>query len=712
MEFSALKATLADPHEFTANAFAVLREIARRVNHLETHNEGRELVIRALPSAGKLSEPDRAILMSLVRSVGLFPYMTEHLSATDMQDYIAYELHRADNLGQGIIFHSLQAHIYHQLMAGANVVLSASTSVGKSLVIDAVLASKRFHKVVIVVPTIALIDETRKRLAKQLGDSGNLITHPTQQAKNGRINVYVLTQERVLHRDDLQDIDLFVVDEFYKVNLGDDEHNDRAVDLNLALHKLLRTNAQFYLLGPNIQKISGLERYEYHFIPSEFSTVAVDVTNLNLPTRGEARNEKLLELCESLDGPTIVYCQSPRSASDVASLLADKARLGICEATSDAVQWINEHFHPDWIVARALAQGIGIHHGGVPRALQQYFIRLFNERQIRFLVCTSTIIEGVNTVAKNVIVYDRRKSRDVLDHFTYKNIEGRAGRMREYFVGKVIVLETPPADKGYAVEFPIGKQGPSTPLSLLLDLPSGDLIAPSRERLDALFRESSLSPETLRLNRHTPVDAQESVAAAIRENLSKYGKVLSWTGTVPRQPQLLAVCNLIFDHLSQRALQEYDVHSGRSLAWHLNGLRTTHNLSAYIRQCVDSRRDGTPSEAVENCLRFVRNMISHRFPRDLMAIDSIQREIFEAADMPAGDYSYFAEQAETMFMPSVLYALDEYGVPVQLAQRLSRDLLPSLSLDEVLEKLKRLRAPHPQLSAFEGNVLERVREGI
>jgi hypothetical protein len=143
-----------------------------------------------------------------------------------------------------------------------------------------------------------------------------------------------------------------------------------------------------------------------------------------------------------------------------------------------------------------------IHHGGVPRALQQYFIRLFNARKIPFLLCTSTIIEGGNTVAKNVIVYDRRKSRDVLEHFTYKNIEGRAGRMNQYFVGKVYVLESPPPNQSFTVEFPVGAQRAGTPLSLLLSLPDEDLEPVSQTRIEELFKNSSVSAATLRANRH------------------------------------------------------------------------------------------------------------------------------------------------------------------------------------------------------------------
>ena len=55
--------------------------------------------------------------------------------------------------------------------------------------------------------------------------------------------------------------------------------------------------AQFYLIGPNIDAVTGLgEAYEYTFIPSRFSTVALDVTVYDLPRDDEVRCGKLLEI--------------------------------------------------------------------------------------------------------------------------------------------------------------------------------------------------------------------------------------------------------------------------------------------------------------------------------------------------------------------------------------------------------------------------------
>jgi hypothetical protein len=174
---------------------------------------------------------------------------------------------------------------------------------------------------------------------------------------------------------------------------------------------------------------------------------------------------------------------------------------------------------------------------------------------------------------------------------------------------------------------------------------------------------------------------------------------------------LEGVCDLIHRFLSGRALQDYRIKSGAQLAWHLNALRMQRDLSAYIKTSVERRNPAdTPSEAVENALRLVRNIICQRFPRDLMVIDALQKDVFEANGLQPGDYTFFAEQAENLFMPSVLFALDEYGIPIQTARALESHLMPARSLDEVLQRFRGLRLEALNLAPFEQDVLHEVRQ--
>ncbi|MBZ6063802.1 DEAD/DEAH box helicase, partial [Escherichia coli] len=248
MNYEMIKNILAKLAEENAKTVDVLLAINTIVNRSNSEWEGRDLVIRALDKFEFFDSVEQSLLLNMVRAVGLFPYITPHLSSMAISDRLAYEAHRVEGVEQGMVFHHLQAHVFSLIMQGRNVVLSASTSVGKSLVIDAVLAQRRFKKVVVIVPTIALIDETRRRLVKRFKDF-NLITHPSQESVVDTTNVYLLTQERVIQRPDLADVEFFVLDEFYKIDLGNSpDESTRAVDLSLAFHKLAKTGAQFYML--------------------------------------------------------------------------------------------------------------------------------------------------------------------------------------------------------------------------------------------------------------------------------------------------------------------------------------------------------------------------------------------------------------------------------------------------------------------------------
>ena len=703
MLYDNIKKFIADLGQTTeVSTTAILKGTNSLVNNKSTSNQGRDLVIRILAKLEMFSESEKEFIISMVRSVGLFPYISNHQGRLPDIDRLAYEVHRAPYLKDEVVFHSLQAKIYGLLMSGRNVILSAATSVGKSLVIDTIVAARKFKKIVIVVPTIALIDETRRRLSKKFSEHCAVITHPSQKQHEGKLNIYVLTQERVLQREDLVDVDFFVIDEFYKLDLSSDKDINRAIDLNLAFHKLISNNAQFYLLGPNIQAITGLEKHEFVFVPSDFTTVAVDFIPFNLPYRGDERPDKLVELCQELKSPTIIYCQSPASANVVANILIDKVNLPLSGTTEGVSEWIENNFHAEWDACRAIKYGIGIHHGGIPRALQQHFIRLFNEKRIKFLICTSTIIEGVNTSAENVIIYDRRKGGNaVIDYFTYKNISGRAGRMGHYFVGKVFMLEEAPEDTDYTVNFAIGTQAETTPLGLLMELDPESLSELSKSRLDSAYKSALLSKETLVANRHISIENQIAIAETILADVQGYRRLLSWR-SLPSGPELEAVCTLIYDHLLGSTLKDYNIHSGASLAWHINFLRIQKDLSLYLQHAVTNRReDQSISNAVNNSLRFIRNMICYRIPRDLMAVSRIQNEIYSKIRIASGDFTFFATQMESAFTDPLLFALDEYGIPIQISEKFAHSILPAETLDEVLGKLKKIDLRKFQLSQFE-----------
>lgn len=57
------------------------------------------------------------------------------------------------------------------------------------------------------------------------------------------------------------------------------------------------------------------------------------------------------------------------------------------------------------------------------------------------MVTTTTITEGVNTSAKNLLVLNATKGNKILKKFDAKNVAGRAGRFLHHYSGRVLVLD-------------------------------------------------------------------------------------------------------------------------------------------------------------------------------------------------------------------------------------------------------------------------------
>jgi len=453
---------LEEPDTTEGRAFEIAKGISYFLNSDEDRI-GRELVIRALDRTdifGCLP----GVLDALARQAGLFPY-TEP-AALSTRDRLAYEYHRPGALklrGQEIVFHREQAEIYRDLLMGQNVVLSAPTSFGKSVIVDALVAVDGYSTIVIIVPTISLIDETRRRLA-QFRDRYKIVTHSSQVRADRTI--FVLTQERAVDRVDLDNIDLLVIDEFYKLDPGREPENDRCATLNQAFYKLARQARQLYLLGPSIREIPDDfgRRFRCVFRRTDYNTVVSKLQRVAWrPDRGSA----LIKLCKTLADPTLIYCKSPTQAHQVANFLVEAGLGAERPILNAAAAWIGREYHPGWSFGAALDHGIGLHHGGIPRALSQLNVALFNDGQLPFLVCTSTLIEGVNTAAKNVVLYENKIATSKLDFFTFNNIKGRSGRMFQHFVGNVYVFDVEPQEQLDVVDVPLFSQGKDVPLGLI-----------------------------------------------------------------------------------------------------------------------------------------------------------------------------------------------------------------------------------------------------
>jgi hypothetical protein len=502
-------------------------------------NAGRDALIRLLEHLDLIGEW-KPVIEALVQRAGLFPYQGER-STLSTGELLNLEFHSVEGMDD-IVLHSVQGQVYRALVDGANVILSAPTSFGKSLLMDAMIASRRYNNIVVIVPTIALIDETRRRLAKRFSKEFKIVTHPSQHTEEK--NIFVLTQERFIEFENLPLPEFFVLDEFYKLspNRGD----DRTFVLNEAFYKLFTSGAQFFLIGPNIHDITIDEKVlKFRFFKTDFATVATEVRFI---TTGD-ETENTIAICKEVDDSTLIYCKSPKSAYTLAQALLDAGISAPSETASEFADWLRSNYHPNWVLADLLDAGIAVHHGSLPRSVAYHLLRKFNERGVKFLLCTSTIIEGVNTSAKNVIIYDKKiGNQKPFDLFTFNNIKGRAGRMKQHFVGHVFVLNYEPQTELPLVDVPAFTQPDDAPESLLIQIEQKDLSEHSLEKLKYLYSQDILPMEVMRSNSGIDPAQQLNLATEITSNIAKYHAELGWFG-FPNLQQLYSVCSLIFDYL-------------------------------------------------------------------------------------------------------------------------------------------------------------------
>ena len=138
------------------------------------------------------------------------------MKLADFSDEIRMSYHQSNNL-ENRYFHSEQKKIDELIKNHTNVIVSAPTSFGKSMLIEEIVASGEYSNIVIIQPTLALLDETRRKL-KAYSDKYKIIVKTTQSYSEDKGNIFLLTAERVLEYPNMPPIQLLILDEFYKLS--------------------------------------------------------------------------------------------------------------------------------------------------------------------------------------------------------------------------------------------------------------------------------------------------------------------------------------------------------------------------------------------------------------------------------------------------------------------------------------------------------------
>lgn len=388
-------------------------------------------------------------------------------------------------------------------------------------------------------PTRALVSEIEANLETLLKTvPGTIVSSLPLRTKfdaarsGGSRLILVLTQERMHLLANVLgsefSVDLMIVDEAHKI--GDD---GRGVILQDAIERVTRLNREMKLvfISPATQNPGEL----LADAPLGLRTVAIDsdaptvLQNLILArqVRGKPRRWTLtarqrdveieigtLELASTPSsfakrlafvaaavagdrGGTLVYANGAAESEDIADLISqlqpdlpsvDPELAALAELARKGV-------HPSFRLAPLVERGVAFHFGNMPSLLRLEIERLFRLGKISFLVCTSTLVEGVNLSCRTIVVRGPRKGKgNPMEPHDFWNLAGRAGRWGDEFQGNIICLD-PHDQEAWPSGVPLRARYPIRRESDAVLQAGDDLIAFLDARLDSKPGEIENSDE-------------------------------------------------------------------------------------------------------------------------------------------------------------------------------------------------------------------------
>lgn len=381
---------------------------------------------------------------------------------------------------------NFQHDLWKNLVDKRRVALAAPTSAGKSFVLQNYLASL-FNEnpngsVVYIVPTRALIAQVSEDLRGSLsaidGEKPEIVTVPIDaETPLPARALYIMTQERVqlglIAHPDFR-ADTVVVDEAHSIADG-----ARGVLLQWVVDDLLRRKPalQIMFASPIIENLDvfgrlfGLDDIKefpsveptvsQNFLPVDIGSATKgritiftcgdgsqssrEVMTLSLGQTIASRTEKLVHIAARFgDGQSnIVYANGAAEAEKIAIQLADllsereptDEQLALAELAKEAV-------HPNYVLIDCVRKGVAFHYSNIPTQLRRAIEQAASVGHIDFIVCTSTLLQGVNLPAKNVFMCAPEKGRTKpLESTDFWNLSGRAGRLRREFQGNIFLID-------------------------------------------------------------------------------------------------------------------------------------------------------------------------------------------------------------------------------------------------------------------------------
>ena len=334
----------------------------------------------------------------------------------------------------------------------------APTSYGKTELILETIKEWKNRNICIITPTKSLLAQTRFRILKaKILSSRSIIVHPDMynSCKNC---IAVMTQERLLRllkENPKLSFDCVIVDEAH--GLLSNEQRERTLASAIIILNKRNKNAAFKFLTPflcdekNLKvkftsydlsayrinesvKTERIYLYDIRFknglqLYDQYINEWIDIAN-------EANDLSSIEFIQrNSASKNIVYFNKPTHIEKYAcELVKNLPSIELPAELKIAIRHISQYIDSEYTLVKCLKKGVIYHHGAVPDTVRSYIEYLYLRfPQIKYVLTSSTLLEGVNLPATKIFIMDNRKGGKNLPSASLKNLIGRVCRFNEIF---------------------------------------------------------------------------------------------------------------------------------------------------------------------------------------------------------------------------------------------------------------------------------------
>lgn len=404
--------------------------------------------------------------------------------------------------GKEFLLTKFQKKIWDSISSNRITGVSAPTSAGKSFVI--LLSSifqmiEKGYDIVYIVPTLSLVNQVTSDYSKMLQllkcTNYKIVNSINPDSPKEGNYIYVLTQEKILAAFSNEETTFtnqfsLIVDEIQNIERLVNEHNLRSKILydTLTEFKYMENLKKIIIAGPRIEEIDKVGESIFYDFTVPIHTDISPVLNLTYGIKKIEQKYYFRQYCHLMaepyqeeikyhdmivgygqkkyldtymnyleefthnigaDNQNIIFVPTANTAKKVASYFTKEDTGSIIpQALKDLIVYYETSVSPNYAMCKVLVSNTAYHHGKLPMHVRRTLEKAISDKSIQNVVCTTTLMQGVNLPAQNVIVrnphlYINKTNRqfEELSSYDMANLRGRSGRLLKDFIGRTYVLD-------------------------------------------------------------------------------------------------------------------------------------------------------------------------------------------------------------------------------------------------------------------------------